>query len=95
MKSSKTRTKTQPKVMLTMGLGEVIVGHAIHDGMPCVTLTPAPKAGAPGQDATDAIPSDDFHPDAVCIRFATPQSTLNMLDRLRMMVENFEAATRI
>lgn len=83
--------KPAPRIFV-FGRGEVVVGHGVLGGMPCILLTEADTPGEMGSPAPEGCtPLDHVAPGQVILAFETAEGLEGHCRRLESMMETFEA----
>lgn len=77
-------------IVLTLGVGEVLVAHGVAGGLPAIVMRRADTPGEQGAPADGKLPKGELLPGSVCIRFANMQGALDHLDRLMRMMKDWE-----
>lgn len=77
---------------IALGLGKWVIAHGIYKGTPAIIFTPAKTPGEPDTDATGEIPTDRVSEGAIVLRFTTMEAACRHLDRIKSMMQTFQAA---
>lgn len=92
---NKTYTTSCDRSKITevvLGEGKTVVGHTTNYlGSLAITFSPAPIAGIPGDDY---VPNGEYRMDdgAVVLVFKNHESVMAHLERINMMVQDYEEA---